>query len=56
MASDLQPGDELTVTIAGADGEVLASGTAAVLSVGFVPITDSGDIIGTTRVHKAKLT
>lgn len=56
VTRDLQPGAELTVSIAGADGEILASGTAAVLSVGFVPITNDGDIVGTTRVHKAKLT
>jgi hypothetical protein len=56
VARDLQPGSELTVTIAGADGEVIATGVAAVMSVGFVPITSDGDVVGTTRVHKAKLT
>lgn len=53
---DLQPGAELTVSIADADGEVIATGVAAVASVGFVPITNDGDVVGTTRVHKAKLT
>lgn len=56
VTRDLQPGAELTVSIAGADGEILATGTAAVRSVGFVPITNNGDIVGTTRVHEAKLT
>lgn len=53
---DLQPGAELTVSIADADGEVIATGVAVVASVGFVPITNDGDDVGTTRVHKAKLT
>lgn len=53
---DLQPGAELTVSIADADGEVIATGVVAVASVGFVPITNDGDVVGTTRVHKAKLT
>lgn len=56
MGRDLQPGDELTVQIAGADGEIVATGTAAVTSVGFTPILNDGDVVGTTRVHKAKLT
>lgn len=52
---DLQAGDELTVMIAGADGEVLAGGTVEVTSVGFKPVKHKGFVVGETRVHKAKL-
>lgn len=52
---DLNPGDELTVQIANADGEVIASGLAEVGPVGFAPIKVKNEVIGTERVHKAKL-
>jgi hypothetical protein len=51
---DLQPGDELVVTIAGADGEVLAGGIVEVGPVGFKPVKVRGFVVGETRVHKAK--
>lgn len=53
---DLDAGDELTVTIASADGEVLAQGVVEVQGVAFKPVKVKGFVIGTTRVHKAKLT
>ncbi len=51
---DLQPGDELTVTIASADGEVLAQSVVEVQTVGFKPVKVRGFVVGQTRVHKAK--
>ncbi len=51
---DLQPGDELTVTVCSADGEVLAQSVFEVQTVGFVPVRLKGFVIGQTRVHKAK--
>lgn len=50
---DLNPGDRLTVTIASADGEVIASGEVSVVTVGFKPIKLKGFVVGQTRVHKA---
>jgi len=52
---DLQPGDELTVQIANADGEVLTGGVVEVTTVGFKPVKVKGFVVGKTRVHKAKL-
>lgn len=56
IGRDLQRGDELIVTVAGADGELLAQGQAAVNSLGFKTIRDRhGDPLGTERKHGAKL-
>lgn len=55
VTDNLQPGAELTVHIASADGEVIASSVAEVASIAFVPIKADGSIIGTDRVHRAKL-
>lgn len=52
----LQPGDRLTVTVADADGEIVATGEAEIAAVAFTPIKIEGDVVGTTRVHKAKTT
>lgn len=52
---DLHAGDELTVMIAGADGEVLAGGTVEIQTVAFKPVRVKGYVVGETRVHKAKL-
>lgn len=55
VTRDLQPGDELTVTMHNADGEVIASGVCEIGAIGFKPIKIDGDVIGTERLHKAKL-
>lgn len=52
---DLQPGDSLVVTVSDADGNLLATAEAEVGTVAFIPIKDDGAVIGTERVHKAKL-
>lgn len=54
----LEHGDELHVTIAGADGEVITSVVAEVSAPpSFVPIEEKDiGLIGYTRAHKAKLT
>jgi hypothetical protein len=53
---DLNAGDELTVTIAGPDGEVIASGHATTAYPAFKAIKDKGVTIGTERCHTAELT
>lgn len=55
VREDLNPGDNLVVIIQDADGQVIASGDAAVVGVGFNQIKESGDVIGVHRQHKAKL-
>lgn len=54
---NLEHGDELVVTIAGADGEVLARSEATVSAPpSFVPIEeDKVGLVGYVRSHKAKL-
>lgn len=52
---DLQPGDALTVSIANADGEVVASAEVECAGVAFVPIKHDKTVIGTSRVHKLKV-
>ena len=53
---DVQTGEELTVTVATADGEVIAQAVLEAGAPGFRVITDSGDPIGMERVTKAKVT
>ncbi|MEJ7783193.1 MAG: hypothetical protein WKF96_00220 [Solirubrobacteraceae bacterium] len=55
VSRDLQPGDELTVTIADADGEVVASGLSEVGGVSFPLIKEKGHVIGTERAHVTEL-
>ncbi len=55
VTGNLQPGAQLTVHIATADGQVIAQGLAEVASIAFIPIKADGSIIGTDRVHRAKL-
>jgi hypothetical protein len=57
VRNDLNHGDRLMVTVADGDGTVLARAYAEVKSVELAPleIKDIG-IVGTERVHKAKLT
>lgn len=52
---DLQDGDELIVTVSGADGEVIATHRAEVLTPTFKQITDGQRVIGIERIHKAEI-
>lgn len=52
---DLQPGERLTVRIADADGQLVATGELDVEQVAFPPIKAGGMIVGTERQHKAKV-
>lgn len=56
VATNLDHGDELVVTVTGADGEVLAQHRAEVSKPPtFEPIVDRGDLLGYTRVHTAAI-
>lgn len=55
VGRDLQRGDKLIITVAGADGELLAQSEAAVDKLGFKTIRAQGEPIGTERKHGAKL-
>lgn len=48
-------GEEVVVTIADADGEIIAAGHGAVVSIAFTDKTDSEGFTTTTREHKVKL-
>ncbi len=52
---DLNAGDELTVTVATADGEVLTGGRMKCTYPHPKAILDKGRVIGTERVHTAEL-
>lgn len=52
---DLNRGDELLIQIGDADGTRLATCTAVVVAAGGVDLTDRGEVVGTLRVHNAKL-
>jgi hypothetical protein len=52
---DVQAGDELTVTVANADGEVIANGALVGKYPGFRDIKDGQTILGTERNNKAKV-
>lgn len=51
----LQAGDAVTITVANADGEVIASGEAEIQYPSFRPIKFEGEVIGEERIHTAKL-
>jgi hypothetical protein len=53
---NLYDGDELTVTVASADGEVIAQAVAEVGPIAFQPIKEKRVRIGTNRAHTAKVT
>lgn len=56
LGRDLNPGDDLMVTVSSADGEIIATGTFETGPVGFAPISDkTAGVVGLERVHKAKL-
>lgn len=56
VVRDLNAGDDLTVQVCDADGQVIASGKFEVSSVGTKPIKVSKiGVVGTERAHKAKL-
>jgi hypothetical protein len=52
---DLNRGEQLTVQVADADGQIITTALVGVVGVGFVNITDQGTVIGTERQHKARL-
>jgi hypothetical protein len=53
---DLNAGDELTVTIAGPDGEIIAGARLTTAYPAFKAIKDKGVTIGTERCHVAEPT
>jgi hypothetical protein len=55
VEQNLNRGQQLVVSIADADGQVLTTALAMVVGVGFVSIYDGDTVIGTERQHKAKL-
>ena len=52
---DLNAGDEITISVATADGTVIAQGLATCGYPVFREIVDRGEIIGTERCNKAKV-
>lgn len=52
---DLNPGDQLTVTVTNAKGEQIAAGLYTVEGIGFAPIKAEGIVMGTERVHGTSL-
>jgi len=55
VGHNLQPGDKLTIVLSDADGQVLNSTIAEVEAIAFEPVKDKRVVIGTERVHKAKV-
>lgn len=55
VSRDLQPGDMLTISVANADGEVIATEVAEVHTPSFPPIKVKDVVVGTMRSHKAKI-
>jgi hypothetical protein len=55
VEEDLNRGQQLVISIADADGQVLATALAAVVGVGFVTLYEKETAIGTERQHKARL-
>lgn len=53
IAQNLQHGDQVSVTIASADGTVIAQGVCEVGIPAFAPLLVKGDLIGLERVHTA---
>lgn len=52
---DVHTGDELTVSVATADGQVIAQAVVEAGAPGFRVLTDKGEPIGMERVTKAKV-
>ncbi|MDP2712327.1 MAG: hypothetical protein Q8O56_14005 [Solirubrobacteraceae bacterium] len=52
---DLNAGDEITVTVADADGTVIAQGTARATVPAFREIMDRDEVVGTERINRAKI-
>lgn len=52
---NLQDGDELIVTVVGADGEVLSRHLAEVQAPSFARIEEKGVVLGIERIHKAQI-
>ncbi len=53
---DLHGGDELTVTVADADGNVITNGKLVCATPTFKDVTEKGIYIGIDRIHVAELT
>lgn len=53
VGQDLHHGDQVTVTVHSADGEVITQGVAEIGLPGFEPITVQGTLVGLERVHTA---
>lgn len=52
---DLQAGDQITVSIANADGEIVAKGVCEMKAPHFKVIEIEGEPIGMERIHTAKV-
>lgn len=52
---DLNSGDTVTVTVANADGAVIAQGQCTAIYPQFREIEDKGTVIGTERVNRVKV-
>ncbi|MFT4035914.1 MAG: hypothetical protein QM679_10115 [Patulibacter sp.] len=52
---DLNPGDEVTVTVASSAGQVIAAGTYEVGGLAFRALKDGSATFGYERQHKTKL-
>lgn len=51
----LDPGTQVTVSVADADGEIIASGVCEVQSPKFGVLQVEGNVVGMERVHTAKV-
>ena len=52
---DIQTGDELTVTVATADGEVIAQAVLEAGAPGFKVLTEKDELIGMARITTGKV-
>lgn len=53
--TNLEAGDQVTITVANADGTVISQGAATATYPGFREIKDRGTVIGTERVNKVNV-
>lgn len=52
----LNPGEQVTISVSDADGEILASGVCEILSPSFGVLELDGNVVGMERKHTAKVT
>lgn len=52
---DLQRGQKMLIRVIGEDGELIAETMAKIVGVNLEDVTHQGSVIGTKRVHKAKV-